>query len=172
MRVKARSLDVSSETCTFTFWRIKNGTLGRTACCKVWQGQLCASPSHRELKLPHPQPLPQRRHRPLPPAAAPAAPTWSVGAIDFSGYLDGYFSYNSNRPASQTNQFYNFDDEDQFNLEAAKLTLNHDPDPVGAHVDILFGRTNSFLHCSACDQTLNYIEQAYISVKTPQSQGL
>ena len=33
-------------------------------------------------------------------AAAPApAPVWSVGTIDFSGYLDGYFSYNNNRPA-------------------------------------------------------------------------
>jgi hypothetical protein len=112
------------------------------------------------------------------PAAAPAAaaapapaPVWSVGTIDFSGYLDGYFSYNSNRPQSMTNEYYNFDDQDNFNLEAAKLTLNHDPDPIGAHADIIFGRTNTFLHCSSCDQTLNYIEQAYISVKPPKAKG-
>jgi hypothetical protein len=104
------------------------------------------------------------------PAAAPA-PTWSVGTIDFSGYLDGYFSYNANRPANQTNEGYNFDDSDQFNLEAAKLTLNHDPDPIGAHADILFGRTNNLIHCSGCDQTLNYIEQAYISVKPAKAKG-
>ena len=33
----------------------------------------------------------------------------------------------------QINQLYNFNDKtDQFELSAAKLTLNHDPDPVGA----------------------------------------
>jgi hypothetical protein len=110
------------------------------------------------------------------PAAAPAAatpaaaPTWSVGSIDVSGYIDGYFTYNANRPASQTNTYYNFNDKDQFNLEAAKLTLNHDPDPVGAHVDILLGRTNTFLH-SAGDNSDDYIEQAYISVKPPKAKG-
>jgi hypothetical protein len=69
------------------------------------------------------------------------------------------------------NQLYNFDDEtNQFSLEAAKLTLNHDPDPIGAHVDILFGRTNAFLH-PVTDTTDNYIEQAYISIKPPKAKG-
>jgi hypothetical protein len=110
------------------------------------------------------------------PTAPPAAPVWSVGTIDFSGYVDGYYSYNANRPGQnsdfgQTNQLYNFDDAaNQFSLEAAKLTLNHDPDPVGAHVDILFGRTNSFLH-SASDNTDDYIEQAYLSVKPAKAKG-
>jgi Putative beta-barrel porin-2, OmpL-like. bbp2 len=103
------------------------------------------------------------------PAAAPAAPVWSVGAMDLSGYVDGYFSYNNNRPKNQTNEGYNFDDSDQFNLEAAKVTLNHDPDPVGAHVDIIFGRTNFFIHTA--DSTLNYIEQAYITIKPPKAKG-
>jgi hypothetical protein len=106
---------------------------------------------------------------PVVATAAPAAPTWSVGTVDFSGYLDGYFSYNSNRPASQTNQGYNFDELDQFNLEAAKLTLNHDADPVGAHVDLLFGRTNTDLQSNGLG--INYIEQAYISVKPPKAKG-
>ena len=111
------------------------------------------------------------------PAAAPApAPTWSVGPVDFSGFVDGYYSYNANRPGQnsdfgQINQLYNFDDEtDQFSLEAAKLTINHDPDPVGAHVDIIFGRTNAFLH-GADSPTANYIEQAYLSVKPPKAKG-
>lgn len=113
---------------------------------------------------------------PATPTAAPAAPTWSVGTIDFSGYIDGYYSYNANRPGQnsafgQINQLYNFDDQtDQFSLEAAKLTLNHDPDPIGAHVDILFGRTNAFLHGSD-SATANYIEQAYVSVKPPKAKG-
>jgi hypothetical protein len=122
-----------------------------------------------------------------PPAAtpaaptAPAAPTWSVGPMDVSGFIDGYYSYNFNTPSSssitgQVNQLYNFNDKtDQFNLSAAKLTLNHDPDPVGAHIDLLFGRTNTLINSaptnsSSADQ-LNYIEQAFISMKPPKAKG-
>lgn len=110
------------------------------------------------------------------PAAAAAAPTWSVGGIDFSGYLDGYYSYNVNRPSNaangQINDLYNFDDKtDQFSLAAAKLTLNHDPDPIGVHADLIFGRTNVFLHPSTDKDTDNYLEQAYISFKPPKGHG-
>jgi Putative beta-barrel porin-2, OmpL-like. bbp2 len=106
---------------------------------------------------------------PATPAATPAAPVWSVGTMDLSGYVDGYFSYNHNRPAGGANYNYNFDDLDQFNLEAAKVTLNHDPDPVGVHVDVIFGRTNTLIH--AFDASTNYIEQAYITVKPPKAKG-
>ncbi len=106
---------------------------------------------------------------PAPAAAPAAAPTWSVGSVDFSGYLDGYFSWNKNRPADELNGGYNFDDQDQFNLEAAKLTMNHDPDPIGAHVDLLFGRTNALVQSNGLG--VNYIEQAYMSVKPPKAKG-
>jgi hypothetical protein len=111
------------------------------------------------------------------PAATPAAaPTWSLGSVDFSGFLDGYYSYNANRPGQnstfgQTNQLYNFNDQaNQFSLEAAKITINHDADPVGVHVDLMFGRTNAFLH-GADSATANYLEQAFISVKPAKAKG-
>ena len=107
---------------------------------------------------------------PAAPAAAAPAPVWSVGTMDFSGYVDGYFSYNHNRPSYAGNQGYNFDDLDQFNLEAAKVTLNHDPDPIGAHVDLLFGRTNT-LHPRRTAWVVNYIEQAYITMKPAKAKG-
>ena len=102
--------------------------------------------------------------------------------MDISGFIDGYYSYNANRPSDfadgQVNQLYNFNDKtDQFNLSAAKLTLNHDPDPVGAHVDLLFGRTNTLVNDSGApsaphtkDQG-NYIEQAFMSLKPPKAKG-
>jgi hypothetical protein len=114
------------------------------------------------------------------PAAAPAAPTWSLGPMDISGFIDGYYSVNFNRPTDsangQVNDLYNFNDKtDQFNLSAAKLTLNHDPDPVGAHVDFFYGRTNDLVNAapansSSADQ-LNYIEQAFLSLKPPKAKG-
>lgn len=111
------------------------------------------------------------------PAPAPApAPTWSVGPMDLSGLIDGYYSYNANRPSDaangQANDLYNFNDKtDQFNLAEARLTLNHDPDPIGAHVDLLFGRANTLVNGGSHDQG-DYLEQAFISIKPPKAKGL
>ena len=91
---------------------------------------------------------------------APAAPTWSVGPMDLSGFIDGYYSFNFNRPNTslgndQINQLYNFNDKtDQFDLSAAKLTLNHDPDPIGAHVDFIYGRANDLINAAPANTTL------------------
>lgn len=112
------------------------------------------------------------------PAAAPAAPTWSVGPMDLSGLIDGYYSYNANRPSDaangQINDLYNFNDKtDQFSLAEARLTLNHDPDPVGAHVDLIFGRANTLVNgpSSAANEG-QYIEQAFLSLKPAKAKGL
>jgi len=100
--------------------------------------------------------------------------------MDISGLIDGYYSADFNRPTAanngQVNDLYNFNDKtDQFNLSAAKFTLNHDPDPVGAHLDLIFGRTNDIINAaptnsSAADQ-LNYVEQAFLSLKPPKAKG-
>lgn len=126
---------------------------------------------------------------PAPAAQAPAAPaappTWSVGPMDLSGYIDGYYSFNFNRPNTsdpssgydQINQLYNFNDKtDQFELSAAKLTLNHSPDPVGARVDFIYGRTNELINNAATnsnssDGQLPYLEQAYLSLSPPKAKG-
>ena len=48
---------------------------------------------------------------------------------------------------------------------------------MGAHVDLLFGRTNAFLHpsgtpgVSSDGSGVNYIEQAYLSLKPPKAKG-
>ncbi len=106
--------------------------------------------------------------------------------MDLSGFIDGYYSFNFNRPNTtdsydQINQLYNFDDKtDQFELSGAKLTLNHDPDPIGAHVDFIYGRTNDLINNAApanSDATtfvasqLPYLEQAFLSIKPPKAKG-
>ena len=104
--------------------------------------------------------------------------------MDISGFIDGYYSFNFNRPNTtgafdQLNQLYNFNDKtDQFELSAAKLTLNHDPDPVGAHVDFVYGRTNTLINNAPTNSTalangdqLPYLEQAFLSLKPPKAKG-
>jgi hypothetical protein len=104
------------------------------------------------------------------PAAAPAAPPpppWSVGPIDFSGLIDGYYTFNFNHPASATNGLYNFDTAaNQFSLNMAKLTMSHSADPIGFQVDLGFG--HAFDMINGVDnnglRTKN-IEQAFVSWK-------
>lgn len=103
--------------------------------------------------------------------------------MDLSGFIDGYYSFNFNRPNSndglgdQVNQLYNFNDKtDQFNLSAAKLTFNHDADPIGAHVDFVYGRTNEVINNAPTNSTsgagqLPYLEQAFVSIKPPKAKG-
>jgi Putative beta-barrel porin-2, OmpL-like. bbp2 len=121
-----------------------------------------------------PAPAPAPAQTPAPAPAAP--PTWSVGPMDLSGLIDGYYSYNANRPTDsangQINDLYNFNDKtDQFNLAEARLTLNHDPDPVGAHVDLIFGRVNTLVNGGSHDQG-DYLEQAFLSLKPAKAKGL
>jgi hypothetical protein len=109
--------------------------------------------------------------------AAPAPLTWHIGPMQISGFVDLYYSYNANHPSyegnGQINQLYNFNDKtNQVSLSAAKLTLNHDPNPVGAHLDLIFGRTNELMNGLASADNLKYIEQAFLSLKPPKAKGM
>jgi hypothetical protein len=108
------------------------------------------------------------------PAPAPAAnPEWSVGPINFSGLVDGYWDLNFNHPSSGVNNFRNFDVKaNQFSLNMAKLTLEHTPDPLGFRVDLGFGRAFDTIHSTdKSPDVFRYLEQAYISFKPPKGKG-
>ena len=103
-----------------------------------------------------------------------AAPTWSVGPLDISGSIDGYYSYNANRPTYEVtpyyNQLYTFNDKtDQFALNQAKLSFSHTADPIGVQVDLIFGNANRKINNDELDW--NYIEQAYVSFKPAKAKG-
>jgi len=99
--------------------------------------------------------------------AAPAPPVWSVGPIDFSGLVDGYYNFNFNHPASNNNQLYNFDVQaNQFSLNMAKLSMSHTADPVGFQVDFGYGRAFDIIHAGEqAPSIFRNIEQAYVSLK-------
>jgi hypothetical protein len=106
-----------------------------------------------------------------PPAASGSA--LSFGKIQFSGMVDGYYSFNDNHPSSGFNQLYNFDDKtNQWNLNLLKLTASRDPDPLGFRVDIGLGRAFDIFHTPKPDPDFfRYVEQAYISVKPKNWKG-
>ena len=146
------------------------GLLGVLLCCAV---AVSAQPRGTDDDAPAP---PQSQSAAATPAPPPAPPVWSIGSLNFSGLLDGYYSYNANRPSNaangQINDLYNFNDKtDQFNLAMAKLTINHDPAPIGVHADLIFGRANDIIHSSTDKNTDSYLEQAYVSALPPKWHG-
>jgi hypothetical protein len=112
--------------------------------------------------------------KPADPPKPPEAPTWSVGPIDFSGLVDGYYALNFNHPASQTNNLYNFDVKaNQFSLNMAKLSMEHTADPVGFRVDFGFGRAFDIIHATEkAPSIFKNIEQAFVSLKPKSAKGL
>lgn len=113
------------------------------------------------------------------PAAAPPSNTpanWRFAGVDWTGFVDGYYGFNNNHPANsangQTNDLYNFDDKtNQADLDAAKITFNRDPAPVGVHADFIFGRTNSLIHPGTTKYDPYSLEQAYVAGKPPRTHG-
>ena len=76
---------------------------------------------------------------------------WSAGPINFSGLVDGYYSLNFQHPSTRNNVLRNFDVRaNEFSLNMAKLELSVDPSPIGARLDIGFGRR---LGRFPCDRT-------------------
>lgn len=110
-------------------------------------------------------------------APAPAAPsTWSVGPINFSGLVDGYYSYNANHPGTRINQYRNFDVRaNSLSLNMAKVTLEHDADPVGFKLDLGFGRAFdlfNFQDTANGFDNMRYVPQAYMTFKPKNAKGL
>lgn len=107
-------------------------------------------------------------------AAAPSPKPWHFAWFDITGFADGYYTWNDNHPTGgangESNDLYNFNvNADQPSLSAVKLTLNHDPAPIGARIDMLYGDTQKLINPHG---QLEYVEQAFFSVKPPKAKGL
>jgi hypothetical protein len=136
-------------------------------CATAGQAQTAGSPapaSSGEAKPPDSKP----------PDEAPAASPLSLGPVQFSALVDGYYDLNFNHPASGNNQIRNFDVKaNQFSLNMLKLTMEHTADPVGFRVDLGFGKAFDVIHATdKAFDSVRYIEQAYISLKPPKAKGL
>lgn len=102
------------------------------------------------------------------------SPPWSIGSIEFSGLVDGYYSLNFNHPASRANQLRNFDlAAGQFDLSMAKLVMERAPDPTGFRVDLGFGKAFDAIHGAEPGlSAFRNVQQAYLSYKPKGAKGL
>ena len=76
------------------------------------------------------------------PAAAADPPKFEAGPLKFQGYVDGYYSFNNNHPASRNNGYDRFFDiqANQFSLNMAGFYMSMAPEPVGFTLQLGFGR--------------------------------
>ena len=89
----------------------------------------------------------------------------------FTGTLDGYYSYNFNKPnfgipLQRTNDFRAFDTRDQsFSLNYGEIAVEYKPNNVGVHADIGFGDAADIVHAAepGGQNLWRHIQQAYIT---------
>lgn len=153
--------------------------VGLSAALPVSAQQTSPAPADQTTLAAAATPAPPQDQAPAPgsapAAAAPAAaPTWSIGPIDFSGTIDGYYSWNTEHPANKVNELYNFDSPtNTFSLNMAKIALSHTADPVGFELDLMYGNTAQLIsNVSGEDSVFDRnVEQAYVSFKPMRAKG-
>ena len=116
------------------------------------------------------------------PAGAPAPEQTAAGNraafFDkwvFGGFVDTYYGYNFNRPASRKDGLRNFDvNHNQFSLSLLELSVLRQPDPLGFRVDLNFGDIAKMVHAAepGGSDVFQYLQQAYLSYKAPLGKGL
>jgi len=126
------------------------------------------------------------------PAAASSTPAASVantgstpsiasllGPTSVSGFVDMYYGYNANQPASRISPFHVFDAQtNQFALNLVELVVDKAPAPTnsrtGYHIALGFGQAINAINGSdpgglGFDQ---YLKEAYFSYLAPVGKGL
>src|SRR5690242_18793532 len=117
-------------------------------------------------------------------AATPASPGSTtlaglLGPTSLSGFVDMYYGYNANQPASRTNGFRSFDSyTNQFALNLIELVVDKQPvatnSRTGYHIALGYGQAINAVNGSepgglSFDQ---YLKEAYFSYLAPAGKGL
>src|SRR5260370_11395864 len=96
---------------------------------------------------------------------------------EVSGFVDGYFSSNFNRPFNHRNQLRNFDfKNNEFGLNLAKLVFEKkasEGSRIGYRLDLAFGAATDWVHSAEPGgvETYKHIQQAYGSFLAPVGKG-
>ena len=86
----------------------------------------------------------------------------------FGGSIDGYYTWNFNRPPDGKNALYNFNfNHNQFNLNLIEATAEKTAAPLGYRMDLNFGQAADWVNAAdpAGGEFLKYVQQAYFSYK-------
>jgi hypothetical protein len=160
--------------------------------------QLADLKSQMEAQKAAPAPAPAAAAAVLPSAAPAAAPAPTglaglLGPTTLSGFVDVYYGYNSNSPASHTTALRNFDiNSAQFGLNMVELVadkpVSTDTGRVGYHVALGFGQAMNLVNASEPSGPLTpgtpglpvttetnfdqYLKEGYLEYLAPIGKGL
>ena len=120
---------------------------------------------------------------PLAQAATPAPAPEKVslagllGPTTLSGFVDVYYDYNSNQPASRTTALRNFDiNSGQFGLNMIELVADKAPDAaasrLGYHVALGFGEAMNQVNSGSELGFDQYLKEGYLEYLAPVGKGL
>ena len=95
--------------------------------------------------------------------------------LDLSAFVDGYYAYNTNRPADQANFFPGVGtsgkEDNDFDLNLAQVDLVIAPQPVGLHLALGYGSAAEVVHTAEPERYENVV-QASIQYQTKLGRGL
>jgi putative OmpL-like beta-barrel porin-2 len=127
--------------------------------------------------------LPQSNAVSTTPATVNSPPGASLssllGPTSLSGFVDMYYNYNANQPASRTNSFRSFDAaSNQFALNLVELVVDKTPEVTnsrtGYHIALGFGQAMNAVNGSDPGGLgfAQYLKEAYFSYLAPVGKGL
>lgn len=98
---------------------------------------------------------------------------------EITGFVDGYYGYNFNRPPGDSTPLRNFDiKHNQFALNLAELAFEKKPTSdsrIGYRMDLDFGPATDLVHSfepNGGEETFKHIQQGYLSYLAPVGKGL
>jgi putative OmpL-like beta-barrel porin-2 len=127
------------------------------------------------------EPAPATAASPTPIASTSTSPSLStlLGPTSLSGFVDMYYGYNANQPASRISSFRSFDTQaNQFALNLVELVVDKTPVPsnsrTGYHIALGFGQAINAVNGAepaglGFDQ---YLKEAYFSYLAAAGKGL
>ena len=98
--------------------------------------------------------------------------------VEFSGFIDGYYGYNFNKPFNRRNQLRNFDfKNNEFGLNLAEVVVEKKPDEdsrFGFRLDLDYGPATDWVHSvePGGAEVYKNVQQAYGSYLAPVGKGL
>jgi len=99
-------------------------------------------------------------------------------SVEISGFVDGYYGYNFNKPFSRRNQLRNFDfKNNEFGLNLAELVVERKPSEdsrFGFRLDLDYGPATDWVHSvePGGGEVYKNVQQAYGSFLAPIGKGL
>lgn len=141
------------------------------------ESQTPAEPGASTLAVASPEPNPVQAATSATTPATPPAPTIAglLGPTTLSGFVDGYYGYNSNQPADRTNGFRSFEGaSNQFALNMIELVADKPADNasrVGYHVALGFGQAMNAVNGSESGFA-QYLKEGYMEYMAPVGSGL